>query len=117
MNPATTAFWSHYATTAANQQAIAAFTALANLRRAIFEVERRLNELEARVAAIKSDQERQRANLASAPRDSDLAKRSLTAISLQEDELGLLSKTRAMLESDRTKAQQALEAGVMAIKF
>ncbi|MFY7960959.1 MAG: hypothetical protein ACOVVK_12850, partial [Elsteraceae bacterium] len=77
----------------------------------------RLVEAETRVAAIKSDQERQRANLASAPRDSDLAKRSLTAISLQEDELGLLSKTRAMLESDRTKAQQALEAGVMAIKF
>ena len=66
---------------------------------------------------ITTDQERQRANLASAPRDSDLAKRSLTAISLQEDELGLLSKTRTTLEADRNKAQQALEAGVMAIKF
>jgi len=117
MNPAAAATWAHYAGEASNQQAITAFTTLANLRRSLFEVERRLSELETRVATIKSDQERQRANLASAPRESDLAKRSLTAISLQEDELGLLSKTRTTLEADRNKAQQALEAGVMAIKF
>jgi hypothetical protein len=117
MNPTTTAIWAQHATEAANQQAIAALATLATLRRAVFEVERRLNDLEVRVATIKSDQERQRANLASAPRDSDLAKRSLTAISLQEDELGLLSKTRTNLEADRNKALLSLEAGVMAMKF
>jgi hypothetical protein len=117
MDPGKTATWSQYATDGNNPQAIAAFATLANLRKILFEVERRLSELEARVLVIKSDQERQRANLASAPRDSDLAKRSLTSISLQEDELGLLSKTRTTLEADRAKAQQALEAGMMAIKF
>jgi hypothetical protein len=114
---ATAALWSQNATEAGNQQAVAAFATLATLRRAVADLERRLGDLDARVAAVKSDQERQRANLGVVPRDSDIAKRSLAAISMQEDELGLLAKTRTGLEADRAKAQQALETGVAALKF
>ncbi len=111
------AIWAQQAADSSNKQAITAFTTLAALRRAVAEVEGRLAEIERRSGVIVKDQERQRANLTSAPKESDLAKRSLAAISAGEDELAVLAKTRAGLESERLKAQQALEANVATLTF
>lgn len=78
---------------------------LSKARSAVTAAERAVAEIGEREAKIGSEQARIRSNLGAVPKDSELARRYLTQLSAQEDDLAKLAAARAEAE-DRLRAMR-----------
>lgn len=79
---------------------------LSQARAEVAAATRTVEEIGEREAKVRAEQERIRSNLGAVPKDSELARRYLTRMAAQEDELAKLDAARAEAESG-LKASQA----------
>ncbi|CAO3418867.1 hypothetical protein [Azospirillum endophyticum] len=92
-----------------------ALTALAGLRAAVAEKERRITELEDERTERIADQDRLRENLKALPAGSDLHKRTLAKMGEAENRLDGLARDLATARAEAEKARQTLRERVKAM--
>ena len=99
-----------------SEDARAAFRRIAELRRAIDQTERAIDEANRQRSVILAEQERLRENLASVPAGSDLADRYLTKLAEQEDLIEAQLDRLDGLVAQRESRAQALRDFIAGLK-
>lgn len=94
-----------------------AFVRIAQLRAAVADAERRRAAADADHAALAEEEERARANLTAAPKNSDLAKRSIDRINDLDRRLERLTGDLAAARRDADSAQSAVVAFIRGLKL
>ena len=100
-----------------SQDARTAFARIAELRAAIDQTDRAVDEANRQRSLILQEQERLRDNLASVPSGSDLADRYLTKLAEQEDLIEQQLSRLDDLAAQRESRQQALRDFVAGLKI
>lgn len=116
-NQAAVDSWLAAANALGNHAAIDALTEIAQLRRAVAEVDTRVRDIDAEVGRVGKDQERLRANLAGVPKNSELAKRYIETLSSQETDLANLAHKRAAALQEQNAAKAKLDNAIANAKF
>lgn len=96
----------NWATTATDTKLAAKLSQLSKTRAEVATVEREIEEIGQNEERIRSEQDRIRSNLAAVPKDSELARRYLSRMTAQEEELTSANTARVAAEK-RLKALQA----------
>jgi len=112
-----TSDYAYYATTESKlpDNIRAAFARMAELGGAVDAADYAINQLDAERDRIFSEQERIRANLASVPEGSDMQRRYLASLALQEDRLLAIATERTQRQAEQSAAKQALTSYVMSL--
>jgi hypothetical protein len=88
---------------------------LSQVRAEVAAATRTVEEIDERAAKVQAEQERIRSNLGAVPKDSELARRYLTRMGAQEDELAKLAADRAGAESELKAAQARIRTLIAAL--
>lgn len=94
-----------------------AFAELAELRRALDEVERKMASIEERKQVIFQDQERVRENLKSLSVKSEVQQKYLDKLNAQEDQVSKLDDEHAKLQNERDARRAELQKKIAALSF
>ncbi|MEE7450444.1 hypothetical protein MRF4_23025 [Methylobacterium radiotolerans] len=89
--------------------------ALSQARAEVAAANRTVEEIGERAAKMQAEQERVRSNLGAVPKDSELARRYLTRMGAQEDDLARLAAARAEAESGLKAARARIRALIAAL--
>ena len=100
-----------------NAQAAGALGQIADKRRKLADIQAQLAQIDDTLVRIGKDQERLRADLASVPKDGDLAKRYLDMLSAQENQIADLGKSRDIAAKAQTAPKAELADAVATVNF
>ncbi len=92
-----------------------AFQRMGEMRAAVDAAERWVTQLDEERDRIYEEQERIRANLASVPEGSDMQRRYLATLAVQEDRLAMIENERSGRQSEAAVAREALRNYVMSL--
>src|SRR5690606_17655009 len=109
----------HYTTMGGeiSKEAVSELRALAEKRRAVDSIDRRIADNEVKRQALFADQKRLRENLKATPEGSDLSKRYLKTLEEQENTLMELTENTEQLMKDRAKAWAEFTDAVQRVQF